>query len=153
MTQNKIKWSFLPWSSLTLPQFYQVLRLRQEVFIVEQNCPFIDADNQDQTAYHLIGLYEEVTALYTRIYPPGAIRDECVIGRVVVSPLYRGKGFGYQLMQRSHEQAIKLWNADSFFVSAQSYLRNFYERLGYVQMGPEYLEDDIPHIPMHKIGS
>ncbi len=150
MQQPEISWTCTPWKALSLPAFYPVLRLRQVVFVVEQNCPFVDTDNLDQDAYHLIGLIENETALFTRIFPPHILRPECVISRVVVSPDFRGRGLGYTLMEKSHAQAQELWNAQTFFLSAQSHLRTFYENLGYVKVGPEYLEDDIPHIPMQR---
>jgi ElaA protein len=126
------------------------MALRQEVFIVEQNCPYLDADGRDKDAYHLIGLDEKGQLLaYTRLLPKGIAYEQYVsIGRVVTSPKVRRKGLGKQLMEESIRQANLVFPPADIKISAQCYLIEFYESLGFQSMGESYLEDDIPHIAM-----
>ena len=135
---------------LSLDQLYTILQLRQEVFIVEQDCPYLDADGKDQGSYHVLGIDQKNRLqAYTRLVPPGISYDRYVsIGRVVTSSEIRGKGQGIPLMNYSIEQCQNLWPNHQIKISAQVYIVKFYESLGFEVVGEEYLEDDIPHIAM-----
>lgn len=139
-----------PFQELTLLQLYAIMALRQEVFVVEQNCPYLDADGKDIDAWHLMG-YDDAGKLqaYARLMPKGvSYQDHASIGRIVTAPAVRGRGVGHQLMQEIMHWTQTLFPNESVKISAQSYLRAFYERYGFVVSGPEYLEDGIPHLPM-----
>lgn len=140
----------LPFHRLSIDQLYSIMKLRQEVFVVEQNCPYLDADDKDQESYHVIGVDKNGTIqAYTRLVPPGiSYQHYSSIGRVVTSSEVRGKKMGSPLMQFSIERCTQLWPQTSIKISAQIYIVNFYSSLGFVAVGDEYLEDDIPHIAM-----
>lgn len=129
-------------------ELYNILRLRAEVFIVEQNCVYQDIDNKDQKAHHVILLKDESIIGYTRIFNPGDYFSEASIGRVVISEKERHNNYGSDLMKTSinfihnqlQEQVIK--------ISAQCYLEKFYKGLGFISKGESYLEDGIPHVAM-----
>ena len=129
---------------------YALLRLRNEVFIVEQNCPFPDLDGKDQQCHHLLGFNAETGTLlaYTRLIPPGLAYGCPSIGRVVTSAEARGMGMGRELMQRSISEITRLYGPCSIQIGAQRYLRDFYESFEFLQSGEGYLEDGIDHIPM-----
>jgi len=146
----QIQWVLKSFSELELQQLYAILQLRNEVFVVEQNCVFQDADDKDQKAYHLMGFTENKLIAYTRIVPPGVIYKDASIGRVVTSPLVRGNGAGKLLMQQSIDHTYKLFGKISIKIGAQLYLQKFYEGLGFEKCSEIYLEDDIPHIHMIK---
>lgn len=144
-----IHWTHKPFTELTPEEVYQILRLRSEVFVVEQNCAFLDADNHDQACQHLMGWSESGLLLaYTRIVPAGECFDEMSIGRVVTSPQGRGNGIGRALMERSIELARQLHGAGAIRIGAQCYLLKFYESLGFVVASDMYLEDGIEHVEM-----
>ncbi|TAF49203.1 MAG: GNAT family N-acetyltransferase [Sphingobacteriia bacterium] len=135
---------------LSTPALYAILQLRNEVFVVEQNCVFQDADNKDQGAYHLT--YEDKNngqvLAYCRLLPPGLAYAEMSIGRVVNSPSARGTGVGKTLMNQAIAECRRLFGPGPIRIGAQSYLLGFYGSLGFVPEGPEYLEDGIPHTEM-----
>jgi ElaA protein len=143
-----IHWYCKNFTSLLPNELYQVMRLRNEVFVVEQNCVFQDADNKDQECLHLMGWNNNELTAYTRLAPPGYIYEEASIGRVVTSPAYRGKGIGLQLMQRSIEQCRLSFGNVPVKLGAQYYLKAFYSSLGFTQVSDIYLEDGIEHIYM-----
>jgi ElaA protein len=137
-------------NQLTLHELYRVLQLRAEVFIVEQNCPYLDLDNKDQEAYHVLGtdLHGTIQA-YTRILRKGVSYDNYAsIGRVINSANVRGTGVGKKLMEYSINEILRLYPSDKIKISAQSYLLKFYTELGFKSTGEEYLEDNIPHTAM-----
>lgn len=140
----------LPFYELSLDQLYELLRLRQEVFIVEQDCPYLDTDDKDQISYHVLGLDKNgKLQAYTRIVPQGiSYKDYTSIGRVITSSIIRGKNQGKPLMQYSIERCLDLWPDQSIKISAQTYIVRFYNSLGFEEIGEEYLEDNIPHIAM-----
>ena len=137
-------------SELTKEELYQVLRLRCEVFVVEQNCPYQDLDNKDQIALHVLGKDEDALVAYTRIFGPGDYAENTSIGRVVVAHEGRKHGYGKQIMEASLNEAKKRFPKCSVELSAQTYLIKFYNDLGFSVIGEEYLEDGIPHIRMIK---
>jgi ElaA protein len=143
-------WRCLTFDGLSGKLLYEILRLRQEVFVVEQTCPYLDCDRNDYRAHHVVGFNDahEVMA-YARILPLGlAYPDAVSIGRVVTSPSVRGKGYGRTLMEQSLRQAENITGNAPLKISAQSHLTRFYESLGFASTGKEYLEDGIPHTEM-----
>ena len=137
-----------PFDELTAKELYNILQLRNEVFIVEQNCPYQDLDNKDLYAFHLMGKKENKLLAYSRLLAPGISYSESSIGRVVSSPAARKTGIGKQLMKESILQIKNLFQTDIIRIGAQLYLKNFYESFGFSQDGDTYLEDNIPHIIM-----
>ena len=140
----------LPFDQLSPGQLYKIMKLRQEVFVVEQNCPYLDADDKDQESFHLVSWDENGEALaYVRLLPKGLSYPEYAsIGRVVTSAKIRRSGGGKELMQEALLWAKKLFGDTPVKISAQSYLLSFYRSLGFEPIGDEYLEDDIPHRAM-----
>lgn len=145
---QQLKWALKKFDELTTAELYSILQLRNEVFVVEQNCPYQDADNKDQKSLHFMGWHENALVAYTRIIPQGISYTEASIGRVVTSPGYRGAGAGKELMRRSIEHTYNSFSCSQIKIGAQIYLRSFYEGLGFVQCSEQYLEDNIPHIEM-----
>jgi ElaA protein len=143
-----ITWTCKKFDELTPQELYAILRLRNEVFVVEQNCPYQDADNKDQQAYHLMGWSDDLLAAYTRLIPPGISYEQPSIGRVVTSPKMRRTGIGKMLMQQSLEWMEKLFGLTDVKLGAQLYLKKFYESFGFQQSSDVYLEDGIQHIEM-----
>jgi ElaA protein len=143
-----VEWRCKSFNELTVYELYAIIQLRIEVFVVEQNCVFQDADDKDQRSYHLMGWIGEDLAAYTRLVPKHIIYDKTSIGRVVTSPKYRGTGIGRELMIQSIEKAFALWGKEPIQIGAQLYLKKFYESLGFVVFGPVYLEDGIDHVKM-----
>ena len=143
-----LNWTVKKFDELTLEELYNILQLRTEVFIVEQNCVYQDPDGKDQFAWHLMAIEDEKLAAYTRILPPVVSYESPAIGRVVTSSSKRRSGLGRELMRRSIETCEKLFGKTSITLSAQVYLQSFYESLGFIVVGEEYLEDGIPHIKM-----
>jgi ElaA protein len=144
----ELTWTLKKFEELNVTELYAILQLRNEVFVVEQNCPYQDADNKDQKSFHFMGWDGNVLVAYTRIIPQGISYTEASIGRVVTNPRYRGTGAGKQLMQLSIYHTLQLFNCTQIKIGAQLYLKKFYETLGFVQCSDTYLEDNIPHIEM-----
>lgn len=137
-------------NQLTTEELYQILRLRSEVFVVEQDCVYQDVDNKDQKALHIIGTKNGEIVAYTRIFKPRDYFDNVSIGRVVVSQDQRKYGLGKQIMQASLAAIDQRFPNQPIEISAQSYLLKFYMELGFKVTGEEYLEDGIPHRRMLK---
>jgi len=137
-------------TALSLQELYLIWKLRNQVFIVEQHCPYLDADDKDLAAYHLMGFTASGTELvaYTRLLAPGISYSEMSIGRVVVHPAYRKLGIGKKLMQKSIATIQAIYGRGPIRIGAQLYLRSFYESLGFEVCSDIYLEDDIPHVQM-----
>lgn len=145
-----LNWSYKNFNELLPEELYAILQLRNEVFVVEQNCVFQDADDKDQPSLHLMGWREHKLVAYTRIVPPGLSYKEPSIGRVVTSAQERGKGTGHELMMVSINKVHELYGVGNIKIGAQLYLKKFYESHGFVQTGDVYLEDGIDHIEMTK---
>jgi ElaA protein len=145
-----ITWYHKHFNDLSSTELYQILQLRNEVFIVEQNCPFQDLDDKDFKCFHLIGFDTDSQKImtYTRIVPAGVSYEEASIGRVVTSPQARGGGIGKELMQKSIELLEELYGEVSIKIGAQYYLKKFYETFDFQQVEEIYLEDGIEHILM-----
>jgi ElaA protein len=143
-----INWLLKKFDELTPNELYSILQLRNEVFVVEQNCVFQDADNKDRLSWHLMGWNNERLIAYSRIIPAEVAYDLPSIGRVVTLPAFRGNGSGKILMRESIEAIKKLFGNVSIKLGAQFYLKKFYESFGFTQSSDIYLEDGIEHIEM-----
>lgn len=141
-------WTCKHFRELTTEELYAILRLRSEVFVVEQNCVFLDMDNKDIYCHHLMGWKDHLLAGYSRIVPAGISYAESSIGRIVTSPAARGAGIGRELLTKSIDQLYSLYGKSCIRIGAQYYLKEFYSSFGFVQKGEIYLEDGIKHIEM-----
>jgi ElaA protein len=143
-----MNWILKHFDELTAKELYLILQLRNEVFIVEQNCPYQDLDDKDLKALHLMGMQKNKLLAYSRLLAPGISYSESSIGRVVSSPAARKSGIGKKLMSESIAQIQNLFHTNTIRIGAQLYLKSFYESFGFIQKGDVYLEDNIPHIIM-----
>ena len=145
-----ISYTIKSFDELSTTELYEILQLRIQVFVIEQNCPYQDADGKDNQSYHLMGRDANGDLqTYTRLVPAGVSYEGYTsIGRVVTSEAVRGQKAGVKLMEVSMEEIIKLWPGLPVKISAQSHLQRFYRKFGFESIGEEYLEDDIPHIAM-----
>lgn len=131
-------------------ELYQILQLRSEVFVVEQHCPYQDMDDKDFMALHILGKKNNLLVAYTRVFGPADYFKEASIGRVIVKKDERGHGYGLHIMEASINVISDRFGSVPIRISAQKYLTDFYNSLGFVETGNEYLEDGIPHITMRK---
>ena len=143
-----IVWSYQSFDQLTSLELYAILQLRNEVFVVEQQCPYQDADQKDIASYHLCCWNNSVLAAYCRILPPGLAFTEASIGRVATAAALRKAGFGRALMQRAIKATLTQFDCQKITISAQLYLKKFYQSLDFEQISATYLEDGIAHIEM-----
>lgn len=147
-----LQWVTKPFHALTAEELYQILKLRSEVFVVEQKCIFLDIDNNDQKAFHTIGYLAEEVVATTRLFDKNIMYDGYQsIGRVVNATRHRGLGIGKALMQYSIKECERLFGKGPIKIGAQLYLKKFYNEQGFEQSGDIYLEDEIDHIPMIRI--
>jgi ElaA protein len=137
-------------NEFTIHELYQIIQLRSEVFVVEQDCVYQDLDFKDQKAVHVFGVKNDKIVAYTRIFKPGDYFENASIGRVVVQENERKFGFGHDLMKSSIEAVKNYFKVHKITISAQVYLKKFYESHGFQQVGEGYLEDGIPHIRMNR---
>lgn len=135
-------------NELTLNELYALLNLRSEIFVVEQDCVYQDIDFKDQKAWHVLDYKQDLLVAYTRIFGPNDYFELASIGRVLVRKEERHLKYGYDIMQKSISFIEERYGAVEIKISAQTYLKRFYESFGFVQMGEGYLEDGIPHIAM-----
>ncbi|WP_127998954.1 GNAT family N-acetyltransferase [Piscinibacter defluvii] len=148
MTATPLAWRWLRFAEFDLQGLYEVLALRQQVFILEQG-PYLDADGLDQHSWHLLGRDAAGTLLaYLRVVDPGHKYDEPSIGRVVTVASQRGTGLGHALMAEAVAGLARHWPGRANRISAQAHLQRYYGRHGYAAVGEPYLEDGIPHIEM-----
>ncbi len=146
----KLTYVIKTYEDLSKAELYDLLQLRAAVFVVEQDCPYQDVDGKDQKALHLLGYADNVLVAYTRLFTPGSYFENTSVGRVVVAKNVRRFGYGKELMQKSIKTLEERYGNKMIEISAQEYLKNFYNELGFVQKGEGYLEDNIPHIRMFK---
>lgn len=139
-------------SELTVNELYELLKLRSEVFVVEQNCVFLDQDDKDQLCYHLLLFSEDQLVGYSRLVPAGLSYTEMAIGRVITSAAARGKGMGRKVMELAIEYCQQLFGAGDIRIGAQTYALGFYASLGFVADGETYDEDGIEHVEMLRKG-
>jgi len=144
----QLNWKYNSFSELNAAELYAIMKLRNKVFIVEQNCVYLDADDKDPACFHLAGWDDKNLAAYCRVLPPGLAFKEASIGRVVTAPAYRNCGMGRTLMKQAIALTLQEFDCNKIIIGAQLYLRKFYSSLGFVQVSDTYLEDNIPHIEM-----
>lgn len=135
---------------LQTKELYDLLQLRSEVFVVEQDCVYQDIDGKDQKALHVLGYYQNQLVAYTRLFKPGDYFEYSSIGRVVVKESFRQFGFGKDIMKASIKVIEEGSNGKMIKISAQCYLKKFYNELGFIEEGDTYLEDGIPHMAMYR---
>jgi ElaA protein len=145
---SSLNWTYKHFTSLTTQELYTILSLRSEVFVVEQNCVYLDTDKKDEDAWHLCGWQDDVLVAYVRILAPGVSYEEASIGRVLTNPAFRKNGYGVELMNVAIEKTLQQFNVQKIKIGAQLYLLNFYSSLGFKQTSEVYMEDGIPHIEM-----
>lgn len=145
-----LEWKIKSFESLSVLELYDILRLRSEIFVVEQNCVYLDLDGKDQKALHLFGTFEGKIVAHARLLKPGISFVHASIGRVTVDAKYRERKWGHELMCQAIEGILEHYGATQITIGAQLYLKKFYESHGFVQTSEMYLEDDIPHIQMDK---
>ncbi|MBN4062152.1 MAG: GNAT family N-acetyltransferase [Flavobacteriales bacterium] len=148
----KINWLCKKYADLSLDELYELLALRTNVFVVEQNCPYQELDGKDKTAFHLMGFDENGLLLaYTRILPAGVYYKGPSIGRIVVSHKMRRHGLGNEMMRQALEFAEKEFGKAALRISAQEHLQSYYQNWGFKTVSEPYLEDGIPHLEMVKV--
>lgn len=147
-----IKWICKHHTDLSIEQLYSLLRLRAEVFVVEQQCAYLDVDGMDLTGdtCHVMGWQEGQLVAYLRLLDPIQQGGDVTIGRVVTAPAIRNKGLGHELMVQALEQAERKWPDQPIYLSAQAHLQGYYSRYGFNAVGEVYLEDGIAHIGMRR---
>jgi len=145
-----LEWKTKRFETLSLLELYELLKLRSEVFVVEQNCVYLDIDGKDEKALHLLGTFEGKIVAYARLFKPNDYFAEASIGRVVTHPDFRERKIGHILMREAVESIRIYFGESKITISAQLYLKKFYESHGFVQTSEMYLEDDIPHIEMKR---
>ncbi|MCZ4318250.1 GNAT family N-acetyltransferase [Aequorivita viscosa] len=133
---------------LSRKELYEILQLRSEIFVVEQDCVYQDIDGKDQRALHVMGWKDGILVAYARCFKAGDYFDEAAIGRILVRENYRKLGYGHQITKASIEAIKEKYKADTIKISAQIYLVIFYQSHGFKTIGDRYMEDGIPHIAM-----
>ncbi|MGE8499176.1 MAG: GNAT family N-acetyltransferase [Pseudomonas sp.] len=147
-----ITWQLLHHSDLSKNDLYAALRLRTQVFVVEQQCPYQEVDGLDLQAdtCHLLAWNGDTLVAYLRLLDPSTQEGEVTIGRVVIAEQARGTGLGHILMEQALAACAQRWPEIPVYLSAQAHLQRFYERSGFVTVTEQYLEDNIPHIGMRR---
>lgn len=141
-------WTWTPYADLSADALYDLLALRQAVFVVEQTCAFLDADGLDRRAWHLQGHHDGQLIAAMRVFGPGELQPEAVIGRVVSAPHTRRTGVGKELLRVGLDHLEATFGAVPVYAGAQAWLQRFYEGFGFVVSGDGYDEDGIAHLPM-----
>ena len=145
---DSVVWKVQSFDQLSIHQFYEILKIRQAVFVVEQNCPYLDADGYDEQAFHLWGAINGEIVAYCRIFAPDIKYPEASIGRVLTHPNYRSRSYGKTMLRIAIEILATRYPKQGIKISAQDYLLHFYHSFGFAETGLKYLEDDIPHSEM-----
>lgn len=142
-------WEIKHFQDLEVQELYQILALRAEIFVVEQDCIYQDCDGKDINSYHVMGKndYGDLAA-YLRVIPPEISYDEASIGRVVVKKDYRRSRIGQELLEQGIQWIKRNFTGNSIRISAQAYITAYYEKVGFAIVSDEYLEDGIPHVEM-----
>lgn len=152
MSNTSASWQFVRWRDLDVDDLYAVVRLREAVFIIEQNCPYPDSDGRDPLAWHLLGWRDgpdgKTLAAYARIFEPGIRYHEASIGRIVTAPNVRGTGLGKELMVEALRRTEQLAPGQPIKIAAQRRLEKFYRGFGFSSISEPYEEDGIIHIDM-----
>ncbi len=142
------QWQTCDFGSLNTLELYAALRLRQQIFVLEQNCLYLDLDNLDQVAIHIMCWRDGQLLAYQRCLAPGTNFTESALGRIVVDARARGQNLGRELVRRGIKHNLERWPHHDIRINAQAYLEAFYAELGFVAEGDVFDEDDIPHIQM-----
>ena len=147
-----MKWQTIKFHQLTTDQLYEILKLRVDIFVVEQTCPYPELDEKDRhgEAIHLLGSEEDDLIAYARLLAPGVSYADASIGRFAVKELQRHQGLGSQLLDECLQEIKRQWTGSAIRISAQAHLQEFYEEFNFKKVSDIYLEDDIPHIEMLK---
>lgn len=145
-----LEWTIKSFESLSVFELYDILRLRSEIFVVEQNCVYLDLDGKDKVALHLFGEFEGKIVAHARLFKAGISFENASIGRVTVAADYRDRKWGHDLMREAIAGILLHFGESQITIGAQLYLKKFYESHGFMQTSEMYLEDDIPHIEMKK---
>jgi ElaA protein len=143
-----LAWRYQPWAGLTIDELYAILAVRQRVFIMEQACPYLDADGHDQASSHLWTAGDAGVHAYLRVMPPGEKFAEPSLGRIVTAPEVRRTGIGRVLVAEGLRRAYAEHGTRPVRIGAQAYLERFYGGFGFVRASDNYLEDGIPHLEM-----
>ncbi len=146
----ELLWNVGSFQELTAIQLYRILKVRSEVFVVEQNCPYLDTDGLDPVAIHLWAEVDGEVAAYCRIFGPGIKYSDCSIGRVVTAEKFRRMNYGKILMKLAVDVVAHRFSTSEIRISAQDYLLDFYSGFGFQDTGKKYLEDNIPHSEMFR---
>lgn len=149
MSKEDIDWQLHTFNELNTCMLYDILRLREKVFALEQNCLYQDIDGLDDIALHLTGSAAGKPIAYARLLKPGDPYKEAGIGRILTAAEYRGKGIGKALVRRAIRTVEQKFGRTDIRIAAQCYLENFYREFGFRPMGDSYLLDDIPHLDMY----
>ncbi len=145
-----IEWQLKPFKALSITELHQLFLLRSEVFVLEQNCVYQDIDGNDPIALHVTGTFDGQIVAYCRIFKSGDYFETASIGRVVVRKIFRDRKWGFDMMREAIAGVEMYFGETLITISAQLYLKKFYESLGFIAVGETYLEDDIVHIKMIK---
>lgn len=143
-----MNWKLKKFDELTSRELYEILRLRNEVFIIEQDCPYLDCDRKDYGAYHLFMEDNNEVVAYLRVLDKGVTFDEVCLGRVIVRESQRGKGLAREMLKLGLEVAEEKFGETTVKISAQQRLVKLYESVGFKQVSDMYMEDNIPHVAM-----
>ncbi|MCD8186494.1 MAG: GNAT family N-acetyltransferase [Rikenellaceae bacterium] len=146
MEKGSLHWEIFRFEDIDSGLLYEILALRSRVFVVEQHCPYLDPNHKDQKAWHLCGFYDGRPVAYCRIFRAGNYFQQASLGRVVVDPAFRKFGFGKRLMRHALEFLDHTLREKEVVISAQLYLKSFYQQSGFRPVSDPYPEDDIPHI-------
>ena len=144
----KFRWECKSFNDLSADQMYTILCVRQEVFVLEQECLYLDADGKDRKSLHLMGFDGDELVAYARIVEPGVSYAEVSMGRILTTKNARGTGAGIELMEEGLREIESRYGKVPVRISAQTYLLKFYQKFGFESTGKEYLEDEIPHTEM-----
>lgn len=145
---SKLQWKEKRFNELETSELYEVLRLRSEVFVVEQNCVYQDLDGLDSESWHMLGFEGSNLVAYARILPPGLSYATPAIGRIVVPLAHRNKQYGKAVVNRSISFLERHFKGQDISIMAQSYLEQWYEQFDFKSVGSVFLEDGIPHVKM-----
>ncbi|MBB1150147.1 GNAT family N-acetyltransferase [Myroides sp. NP-2] len=145
---NSIHWHTKAFEELTLDELYDIMQLRTNIFVVEQNCPYPELDGKDKNCLHVFATQHGKVIAYARIVPPGLSYKEISIGRVVVDQAHRKDGLGKILLALTIEKIEEEFDQQPIQIGAQTYLKKFYSSFGFEAVSAEYLEDGIPHVDM-----
>ncbi|WP_088006137.1 GNAT family N-acetyltransferase [Indiicoccus explosivorum] len=146
-----MEWNTYRFSELSAPLLYEILKLRVDVFVVEQNCPYPEIDGLDPDCVHITAIEDGKVRAYARLVPGGMKNNLPAIGRVIVTPGTRGTGLGRELVRRCVDFILEEWKEDRIFLQGQAHLKSFYESFGFRQVSEVYDEDGIPHIDMELV--